>query len=210
MWWENSVKATADIAAQLSAVILAGGKSSRFGTDKTRMELSGRRVLDHLLAVFRDFPFRQLVIVTAKGKEEDRPEGASILSDDQEGLGPIGGITTALRHLRTGILIAACDMPFISRSVIAWLLDQYDADVDAIIPKHAQGIEPLFAIYRTSALATLEAEIQSGRYALHLALDHVRARFVDVPAEFSFEREFSNINTPEDYADAVKLIKGNR
>ncbi len=208
MSWENSVKATADIAAQLSGVILAGGKSSRFGTDKTRMELSGRRVLDHLLGVFRDFPFRQLVIVTAKGKEEDWPEGASILSDDQEGLGPIGGITTALRHLRTAILVTACDMPFISPSVIAWLLDQYDADADAIIPRHTQGIESLFAIYQTSALPTLEAEIQRGHYALHLALDRVRARFVDVPSRFSFEREFSNINTPEDYADAVKLIKG--
>lgn len=202
------MKATANIAVQLSAVILAGGKSSRFGTDKFRMELSGRKVLDHLLAVFRDFPFRQLVIVTAKGKETDWPEGASILSDDQEELGPIGGITTALRHLGTGILVTACDMPFISPSVIAWLLDQYDPDTDAVIPKHAQGIEPLFAIYRTSALPKLEAAIQTGRYALHLALDNARVRFVDVPAEFSFEREFSNINTPEDYTNAVKLIKG--
>jgi len=129
-----------EAATRLSGIILAGGKSSRFGKDKSRLELAGRRVLENLLEVLGQFPFQRLAVVTARGKAESWPEGIEILPDDQEGLGPIGGITTALRHLPGGVLVAACDMPLISAPLVEWLLDQYDPQADAVIPRHPGGI----------------------------------------------------------------------
>ena len=89
-------------ASQLSAVVLAGGKSSRFGRDKAEMEFSGQRVLDGLIVTLREFPFQKLAVVSAQGQEREWPEPLVSLRDDQEGLGPVGGIVTALRHLPGG------------------------------------------------------------------------------------------------------------
>ena len=196
-----------EAATRLSGIILAGGKSSRFGKDKSRLELAGRRVLENLLEVLGQFPFQRLAVVTARGKAESWPEGIEILPDDQEGLGPIGGITTALRHLPGGVLVAACDMPLISAPLVEWLLDQYDPQADAVIPRHPGGIEPLFSIYEKNFLPALEQAIRTGRYALHFLFAAAKVRFVDVPEKFSAAREFANINTPEDYERIVKLTE---
>jgi len=196
-----------EAATHLSGIILAGGKSSRFGKDKSRLELAGRRVVEKLLEVLRQFPFQRLAVVTARGKAESWPEGIEILPDDQEGLGPIGGITTALRHLPGGVLVAACDMPLISAPLVEWLLDQYDPQADAVIPRHPGGIEPLFSIYEKNFLPALEQAIRTGRYALHFLFAAAKVRFVDVPEKFSAAREFANINTPEDYERIVKLTE---
>ena len=196
-----------EAASHLSAVILAGGKSSRFGQDKSRMELAGRGVLGYLVDILSQFPFQRLAVITAQGKTESRPKGIVTLADDQEGLGPIGGITTALRHLSGGILVTACDMPLVSVPLVQWLLGHYDSQADAVIPRHSGGIEPLFGIYEKKFLPLLEEAIRSSRYALHFLFEEAKVRFVDVPAQFSVQREFANINTPEDYERIVKLIK---
>ncbi|MBI4525834.1 MAG: molybdenum cofactor guanylyltransferase [Deltaproteobacteria bacterium] len=201
------MKEQAGPARRLNGIILAGGKSSRFGRDKSRMELAGKRVLERLVGILRRFPFKRLAIVTAPGRGGNWPEGPGIILDDQEGLGPVGGITTSLRHLSGGILVTACDMPLISASLVEWLLENHDPDLDAVIPRHAGGIEPLLAIYELSALPILEEAIRSGRYGLHVALEKARVRLVDVPTRFSVEREFANINTPEDYEQVVQFLE---
>ncbi|MBI3058195.1 MAG: NTP transferase domain-containing protein [Deltaproteobacteria bacterium] len=63
-----------EAATHLSGIILAGGKSSRFGKDKSRLELAGRRVPEKLLEVLGQFPFQRLAVVTARGKAESWPE----------------------------------------------------------------------------------------------------------------------------------------
>ena len=184
-------------ASHLSAVVLAGGKSSRFGRDKAEMEFSGQRVLDGLIVTLRKFPFQKLAVVSAQGQEREWPEPLVSLRDDQEGLGPVGGIVTALRHLPGGILVTACDMPLVSGALIEWLLGYYDAHADAVIPRHRGGIEPLFGIYEKSFLPAIEESIQAGRYALHFIIEEANVRFVEVPEPFS--ARFANVNTAEDY-----------
>jgi len=203
---ERSTNFARESAAKLSGVILAGGTSSRFGSDKSQMKLAGKKVLERLLEVFQQFPFQRLVLITSQGKGGDWPKGVIVLPDDQEGLGPIGGITTALRRLPGDILVAACDMPLVSVPFIEWLLGHYDPGVDAVIPRHSKGIEPLLGIYEKSFLPALEKEIGSNRYALHRILKKGRVRYVDVPTDFSVKREFANVNTPEDYSRVETLL----
>ncbi len=193
-----------DSAARLSAVILAGGKSSRFGRDKAEMAFSGQRVLDRLVKTLRNFPFQKLAAVRAQGQRGDWPGSMMILNDDQEGLGPIGGIATALRRLPGGVLVTACDMPLVSEALIQWLLDNHDTHVDAVIARHQGGMEPLLGIYEKSFLPIMEESIQAGRYALHFLLEEARVRFVDTPDRF--RDEFANVNTQEDYNRIKKVM----
>ncbi len=81
---------------------------------------------------------------------------AVAVQDDQEDLGPMGGIVTVLRHLPGEILVTDCDMALVSGALIEWLLGYYDAHVDTVIPRHQGGIEPLFGIYEKSFLSPLE------------------------------------------------------
>jgi molybdopterin-guanine dinucleotide biosynthesis protein A len=161
------------------------------------MEFSGQRVLDSLMKILQEFPFRKLAVVSAQGQERDWPEPIVSFRDDQDGLGPMGGIVTALRHLPGGILVTACDMPLVSGALIEWILGYYDGYADAVIPRHQGGIEPLLGIYEKSFLPALEEAIQAGRYALHFILEEANVRFVDVPEPFP--AEFANVNTPQDY-----------
>jgi len=69
--------------------------------------------------------------------------------------------------------------------------------VDAVIPRHQGGIEPLLGIYEKSILHPLEEGIQARRYALHFIHEEANVRFVDVPE--SFPAEFANVNASEDY-----------
>jgi molybdenum cofactor guanylyltransferase len=193
-------------AANLSAIILAGGKSTRFGRDKTRMEIGGTRVVARLAEVVANFPFRSFAVVTAKDSGGQWPAGFQIITDDREGLGPIGAIATALRRLPSGVFAIACDMPFASVAMVEWFLQHYDGEADAIVPRHARGIEPLFAIYQKSLLPRLDEAIDAGHLSLHAALHGGGIRFVDVPDRFSVAREFANINTREEYERAQKLL----
>ena len=186
-----------DPAAHLSSVVLAGGKSSRFGRDKAEMEFSGQRVLNRLMETLREFPFQKIAVVCAQNQQGDWPEFVMVLKDDQEGLGPIEGIATSLRHLPGGVLVTACDMPLVSRELIQWLLDNYDGHADAVIARHQGGIEPLLGIYEQSFLPAMEEAIMAGRYALHFLLEEANVCFVDAPDRF--RHEFANVNTPKDY-----------
>ncbi|HEX9879308.1 MAG TPA: molybdenum cofactor guanylyltransferase [Candidatus Binatia bacterium] len=203
-----------ETARRLSAVILAGGKSSRFGRDKSTLELEGKSVLAGLVETLRAFPFRRLVWVRAPGKGAAAPEGVEALEDEREGMGPMGGILTALHCLSGGVLVAACDMPLVSRGFLRWLLGQYDPGAEAVVPRHGGGIEPLLGIYAQSIVPRMEAAVETDRFALHLLLEQAATRFVEVPDEFSPAREFANINTPEDYKRILKMAekknKGNK
>ncbi len=197
-------------ASRLSAVVLAGGKSSRFGQDKAEMELSGQRVLTGLIRMLLSFPFRGVAVVRAEGKAGDLPDQVEILEDDQEGLGPLGGIQTALKHLSGGVLVTACDMPLVSGALIEWLLGRYDAGAEAVIPRHTGRMEPFPGIYGGGMIPMMDEAVRSGRFALYQLLEKVRVRYVEVPETFSVEREFANINTPEDYRRISALAAGQR
>ncbi len=198
-------KAAIKAAQNLNAIILAGGKSSRFGRDKAALEIGGKRILQTLITVLRHFPFQKIVLVTNGSKKFSSPQGVEFLRDDQDGLGPIGGIVTALRRLPHGVFVAACDMPLVSVGFVQWLLSENDSQINATIPRSLNGVEPLLGIYLKSFLPVMEKAIREGGYALHRVLAKGRVRYVDVPAPFERRHELANINTPSDYEWIEKL-----
>jgi molybdopterin-guanine dinucleotide biosynthesis protein A len=92
-------------------------------------------------------------------------------------------------------------MPFISTDMVEWLLDHDEPAADAVVPRHAQGVEPLFAIYNPSFLARLDAALAHPGDALLSALDTSRVRYVETSEGLA--RSFARVETEEACARAL-------
>jgi len=196
--------------------VLAGGESSRFGSNKGLELLAGKPLVSHVTERLSPVVDEILVIV---GRDEPTVEyeavlrsSVTVMNDKHEGKTPLIGIVTGLEAASSDYaLISACDIPFVNEEVIE-LLFQRASGTDAAIPKWNQGhIEPLEAVYRTAS--TLKAARETmAPYGLPLR-EMIRklARVVYVSVEDEIRkvdpdlRTFFNVNTGEDMDRAEEL-----
>lgn len=193
---------------KISGVVLAGGKGHRLGGEKAWIELGGKPLLkwtaDRLARAFLD------VIVVADAVERFQGLPYQCVADRQLGLGPIGGIDTALRTTSAEAIFAvACDMPFLQHEVIRWMVDLAEG-YDLVIPDLSDGLHPLHALYTRRCLSAIEAQIRKRDLALHALPRMVKTHFV---SEETLRRldpsllSVMNINTPEDLKRARRILK---
>ncbi len=100
-------------------------------------------------------------------------------------------------------------MPFISGEMVEWLLGHDDSAADAVIPHHAGGIEPFFAIYHAGFLGQLEDALGLPGDAVDAALRKSSVRYVEAPARFESSEGFAHVYTAEAYARALQIIRAN-
>jgi len=193
-----------------SAAILAGGSSSRMGTNKALLEVGGRSMLCRTANLLR--PLVDDLFIVA---DDDAPYaglGLPIIPDVHPGRGAIGGIHAALRHAAHPlVLCVACDMPHIGPGVIELLLSTARPDDDALVPRIGGWAEPLLAVYGRNAGAGFERAIVAGRLKVMAALEGLRVRFIDEPelrAADANLRSFVNVNTPGELAAARDMAAG--
>lgn len=167
----------------VSGLILAGGASRRFGTDKARHPVEGtpmiRRVYDALAPLVTD------VLVSVRPTTPPLPIPATPVVDRYEA-GPLAGLHAGLHVATTPwVLAVACDLPFLTRDVLGRLLAARDEEARAVVPRTPDGrLQPLCACYPASAADTAERLIHRGSRALHALLDELRPlHVIDVPAE---------------------------
>jgi molybdopterin-guanine dinucleotide biosynthesis protein A len=182
-----------------TAVVLAGGRSSRMGRDKALIEVDGVTLLE--LAIERLRPHAREVLVIGDPEKYVNARARTI-PDDLPGQGPLGGIVTALRHARyVRLLVTACDMPALNDRLFTRLKKQaLDLGGDAVVPRHPQGIEPLSAVYHKHCIEVFDRRLQAGEPRMSSALEAVDVRFLDlVPGEDGWPADlFRNINAPSD------------
>jgi len=186
----------------VTGVILAGGKSSRMGSNKALLPHRGGRFIE---AIYRQLsPLFEEVLVVTNTPEQYAFLGCRMVADLYQGAGALAGLHAGLFHSRTPHIFAvACDMPYLNDDVIRTLVARRGQS-DVIIPESENGPEPLHAVYCRSCLPAMETALQTGKRRLISFLPEVRVttipgetiRFVD-PALDSFR----NINTPADYYD---------
>lgn len=175
-----------------TAIIMAGGKSSRMGTDKGLMEFNGKHLVR--IAIEKALPFCSGLKISTQN-EEYKQFGFPLLPDEFPELGPIGGIFTALKNTSTStILVIACDMPLISAQTIQTLIEN-QKEYDCAVPRVKGKYEPLCAIYSKSMLRLIESSINEGDLAIYSVLKKANCCFVDFELELP---DFININTPAD------------
>lgn len=155
-------------------VLLAGGAARRFGGwPKGLARLDGVRIADRVLAALRDASTTQLVIANDPAAAQWFP-AERVVPDESPGLGPLGGLATALRAADgSPVLVVAWDMPFVTAELLRALRRRGEAGARAVVPVHgAEGwAEPLCAWYAPSVLPTCLALLEAGARRASALLD---------------------------------------
>jgi molybdopterin-guanine dinucleotide biosynthesis protein A len=183
----------------VSAFILAGGKSTRMGTDKAFVTLNGRTLLARLLEVVRSVTTDVRIV----GDAAKFAAFAPVVEDVFPACGPLGGIHAALRASTSELnLILAVDVPFVSFALLQFLMAQArNSGASVTVPRINQGWQPLCAVYRREFADAAERALRAGRYRIDALFDQVQ---VQVVAEEALEAAgfssniFRNLNTKED------------
>ncbi|MDD2671796.1 MAG: molybdenum cofactor guanylyltransferase [Syntrophales bacterium] len=188
-----------ELIRNITGVILAGGKSSRMGTNKALVEISGAKLIDRTLRLFKDI-FRDTILIT-NTPDEYFDRDVRTVTDVIPGKGPLGGIFTGLFYAGTEhVFVSACDLPFLNPSFIRFMARR-EEDFDIVIPRTPTGIEPLHAIYSKRCRPEIERRLLRDECKVTGFFNKVRVLEIGEDTVKSFDPGgtlFMNINTPED------------
>ena len=192
-------KNTPDPIANVAGFILLGGKSSRYGSNKALVEIDGVRLVDRVAGVMQSI-FQRVVLLT-NTPEEYAYLQMPMVEDLVKGFGPMGGIYTGLMTLsdEAGFFVA-CDMPFLSESLIRHMVDLRN-DFHAVVPRMDWMLEPLHALYAKKCLPVISEAIGQHQHQILKCFAEMRVRYVDEEELRLWDpdlRSFFNINKPED------------
>jgi molybdopterin-guanine dinucleotide biosynthesis protein A len=189
----------------VTAFILAGGKSSRMGTDKALMAWRRRTLLETSLDLARALT-REVLIV---GDREKFTSYGPVVEDTFRERGPLAGIHAALRASATDLnLVLAVDLPFVELKFLKYLLSQARATNALVtLPRASGGWQPLCAVYRRAFADLAEESLRQGRNKIDALFVPSATRVIEA-AELSrlgFSQEmFRNLNTPKDLEAASR------
>jgi len=195
----SSPKGRVRLIEDVVGVILAGGKSSRYGRNKALERLDGVPLIERVLGVMGS-TFSRVIIVT------NTPEyyeylNAVMSRDLIKGLGPLGGIYTALTLLRDeAAFVVACDMPCLNPELIRYMVDRR-GDCDGVVPRFSGYVEALHALYEKSCLPAVRELIDLGHHQVLRFFSSVSIRYVEENEIRTFDPDmisFVNINRPQD------------
>ena len=183
----------------VAGIILAGGKSSRYGSNKALASVKGVRLIERTVRVMKAV-FHDVLLVTNTPAEYaflDLP----MVQDLIKGLGPIGGIYTGLETIsEKAVFFVACDMPFLSEGLIRRMAKVRES-FDAVVPRMGWMLEPLHALYTKNCLPVIKASIDARQYQIAKCFHNLRVRYVEREELLAFDPELMslfNINEPKD------------
>ena len=185
----------------VTGIVLAGGLSTRFGTDKSRAAWRGRELVEHVLARLPDERTETLVVLREEQSAGDWP-GVRLVHDDPElGAGPLRGVIAGLAACTTDwAWIVACDQPLIEANLLRGLRADARPGCLAVVPVWQGRLQPLHALYATDGLDHLRARAAAGEQSLIAALTAGKLQVFDETACRALDpsgRAFVNVNRPE-------------
>ena len=191
-----------------TAIILAGGKSSRMGFDKQELSVDNNRLIIHLIAKLSK-KFNEIIVVTNKPTYyEDIP--CIAVEDEIANRGPLSGIHAGLKTSSNQYAyVVACDMPNIHLEYIDYMIQRIEIDsCDACVTMfNDEWIEPFNAFYSKSMLSNIEKYLLDGRKSVFHLLKELNTIYIDklIAREYSPNWEmFLNLNTKEDLDNFYK------
>jgi molybdopterin-guanine dinucleotide biosynthesis protein A len=187
-----------------------GGKCRRLGRDKALEIIGDKSLLERVLSAL-DCLGDETILVAADKHPLSNPSGHPRLrktTDIYPEKGPIGGIYTGLTASRTQYnLIVACDMPFLNRRLLQYMIELVK-NYDLVIPRVGRLVEPLCAVYSKRCLEPIEYLLRQDNLSVRNLLDLVRVRYVEAEEIDRFDPErmsFLNVNTESDLERAKKM-----
>lgn len=197
----------------LTAIILAGGKSSRIGSDKDKaiLKLNGKHLIDIVISKLKCIVGDNIIIV---GPPEKYPSYKQVVPDLFNQRGLLVGLYSGLKSSASRYnLVVGCDMPFLKVELLQYMRDKIGSN-DIIIPRYAKNyIEPLCAIYSKDCLSVMERNIEAGILSIRKIFPFLKVKYIEEKEIKRVDPElnsFFNINYKEDFIKAEELIKGNK
>lgn len=191
------------IKENATAIVLAGGKSSRMGgEDKSMLPVNGEPMIQKIVNQLHD-SFDE-VIIGANDPDKYRFLNCRVIPDLEKEKGPLIGILSCLQASTSELnFITACDIPVMNIKLIQNMIN-LSGDSDIVMPvKDHDKHEPLYAIYKKSVIPEIEKILRNdGRRIIEL-LDKAKVKFVDFEAETWYE----NLNKKEDYFGFIKKVE---
>lgn len=190
----------------IAVAVMAGGMGRRMGRDKAALRITGISMLERVARVAVESMGSVLVVGRDHAEWARGIDAVRFAVDEYPGAGPLGGIATALRTLGAAAIVVACDMPLLIPEALRWLVGQVPCSEawDAVVPNNGARSEPLFAVYSPRTLPRIIEALARGERSVQRALAGAAVVRPEVP-EWLRSR-LANINTPEEFAAAARLL----
>jgi len=188
----------------IPCIIFAGGKSSRMGEDKALLPFPPYKTLlyyqhQRLKKIFK------FVYISTKNRDKFDFE-ADIIEDisDEDTFAPTVGFVSAFKVLKADkIFVISVDSPFVSKEIIYAILNSYDESYDAIVAKTLNHIEPMCGLYSRKLENDFISMLKISNHKLYFLLQKSKTKYIS----FLNQELFFNINTKEDYYNALNIYK---
>jgi molybdopterin-guanine dinucleotide biosynthesis protein A len=189
----------------VTGIILAGGKSSRIGTNKAFLKVGKKTMIEEIVDKFKNI-FREIIIITNEVKRFDLLE-VEVIPDIIPSKGPLGGIYTGLVKSDNFLnFVIACDMPFLNQILVNYML-KASSGYDVIVGYYNDRFQPLCAIYSKNCIKPIENQLQKSNLKITEFFKYVRVKTITEAEIRKLDPQgliFSNINTPEDYISLMR------
>ncbi|PUU92568.1 molybdenum cofactor guanylyltransferase, partial [Halanaerobium sp.] len=194
---------------KINAVLLAGGKSRRFGNlDKALLPFAGTTLIEYIASNLNNF-FNQVIIIGSKDKYSFI-DGVKVYEDIYKDKGPLAGIYTGLYFSETNYnFICGCDMPFLESNYFSYLegILKRKNKAEIVVPEYNGFLEPLAALYHYSLLKKVQNEILNDNLrvkSFYANAEKVILSEAMLEEKFKLEKLFFNLNYPKDLDNALK------
>jgi molybdenum cofactor guanylyltransferase len=202
--WKSGCKGPG-ATAKATAIILAGGRSSRMGADKSLLSVDGQPIIERICERLAG-RFDQ-ILISANEPEKLAFLGLEIVPDRIPGQGPLMGIASALEASSSELnFVVACDIPRMHIALVEEMLAEADrSGADVVVPTTgSEAYEPLFAVYRKSALEAINKVLASGGRRISDIFALCRVKYV----RLTDTEWLRNLNTPAEYEEFRKGQRG--
>jgi len=196
---------------KILGVVLAGGKSKRFGEDKSQVKLHGKILIDYILSEITD-QFNEILVVTNNPIRFKDSSKILTTKDFEEGLGPLGGILTAMKWIKNQkkdyewISTFPSDTPFFTNKELKIFYENIDIKKSKLFfIKNKETRHNIFGLWSLDLLKKLEIDLQKGERKVEVWADTVGAETINI--EYDKRDPFFNINTKEDLEKAYKIME---
>ncbi len=186
----------------ITGIILAGGKSSRMGTDKGFVIYKNKAFIQHIIEAIN--PLVDDIIIVSNNPDYDIFR-LNRINDLIENAGPLAGVYTGLHFTTTeNNLVVSCDVPLINSETLSLLIDEIDRESDVVQLESQGKTMPLIATYKKQCATTFYTLLNEGERRLRVALNQLIVKTIILDKDQ--EKFTKNINTPIDLSEVEKTV----
>ena len=193
------------------AVVLAGGKSRRFGRDKSQVKLGDKILIDYILSEILDF-YNDILIVANEPIKFLGSNKITLIKDIRKGLGPLGGVFSAMKWVRDNkkdyewVSTFPVDTPFFKKDHLSKFYKEIDLNKSKLFfMKSKNTRHNIFGLWSLELFEKLESALNSGDRKVELWANEIGVKTIDFEHENNKD-PFFNINTIEELETAKKLL----